>query len=615
MEYLVVGVVFGPVLLLFISLLLQGKGLQVFVEVWAVLFFIGCVLLFIYPLYSVSFHAPSILWKLTLLIVVIVLLIYSIRDKHYVVSALALVQALSLIIMEITASPAEVEPFLWFQHDGKLLLLTGAFIIMASIPLILRYLKKYFRQIQSDAGRMKQSAKGLFLLMASFAGLVAANSITGLLLFWQLSYLANRFFHKSFEQHESNRIPLIPVIQQLALTIWMIVILITVQKTGSLAIGNINTGLGSLTASMTAVLVFIMVIVTGCLIPEKQIIKTYFSKPTPVTGLTSIIFSLIIPISVLLKFRMLFAGIDRVLLSLVIVFGGLLMAAVAYYAGIFRRSGNILVCMVLFASGWGISNIFNGMESLFFTAGFAAVTAVTLSFLFSCITVLEYLKGTQDVERMYNLLKEMPIITFLMSAAMLLFLFAPFYAALQRMVFVRFLITNPITMILAVIGLVLTAAVLFRWLSVFLAAGRKTSIERQPYPVIFKIILPVFFVVTVVLNILSGNLYDYFQYQQLPVSLLPAANFETYTGMEGLVKLTVPGTGSIYLAGSLLILAVVFVVTRRLNREQAEATPEAQRVFYHYTLTSWIPKSINFDLWIRTGWLTVVILLVGVALS
>ena len=202
-----------------------------------------------------------------------------------------------------------------------------------------------------------------------------------------------------------------------------------------------------------------------------------------------------------------------------------------------------------------------------------------------------------------------------MSAAMLLFLFAPFYSALQRLLFVRFLADNPVSMLLTVAALVLVSAVIFRWLSVLLSAGDKTSIEIDTYPVIFRVILPLFFVFTAAANLSLGSLYRYFGRQPIPMGSLPAENIEKYSNLEGFLYMLKPGKGLIYTGGVIVILAACFYAIYRFGKAEEYAGNSDSRVFYHYSLTAWIPAGANPGFIIRAAWISLAALITGVALS
>jgi formate hydrogenlyase subunit 3/multisubunit Na+/H+ antiporter MnhD subunit len=616
MGFIVLGVVLGPVVLLLISFLIpQGRASRIFVEISAVLFFLSAVYLFINPASHVDcFYLPHIVWKLIALLTTVFVFVVSLLDKHYIISVLTFIQSITLAVFEIFNSPQEAVPFLSFNYDGKVLLLAGSFIMAFFIPITLIYLKKYFSQKKSVKIQEKQIEAGILLLMAAFAGLAAANSVTGLFLFCQWMYIAIGLFLRAFKNSGRKRAAGILIVQQLVLTVWMASIPFIYQKTGSLYINGLNAEIGEIRV-LIAVMVFALAIVIGCLIPDRYIWETFFSMPTPVSGIAALILSVMSPIAVLLKFSFLFTGLNNKILTLMIIFGSLVMVGGAYYSCISRKAMQILQGILMSVAGWGISTIFISRESMFFTVGYTAAAAITVTFLFACVTILEYMKGTQDVEHMYNLQREMPEMTIFMSAAMIFFLFAPFYSALQRLLYVRFLADNPVSMLLTVTALILVSAVIFRWLSVLLSAGDKTSIESDSYPVIFRIILPIAFVLVAAANLMLGSVYHYFQYQPIPMGYLPAENIEAYSNLEGILYMLTPGKGLIYAGGAIIILGACFYIMHRLNKSEKTADDTQSRVFYHYSLTAWIPSGANPGIILRTGWISLMILIVGVALS
>ena len=616
MDFVVLGVVFGPVVLLFISFLIpQGKASRIFIEISAVLFFLTAVFLFVYPAsYMFNLYIPHIVWKLVTLLTAVFVFIRSILDKHYIISVLSFTQSIILAVFEIINSPEEAVPFVTFDYNGKVLLLAGSCIIAFFIPITLIYLKKYFSQKKAAKKQERQIEAGILLLMAAFAGLVAANSFTGLFLFWQWMYIAVGLFLRTFQNSERKPAAGMHIVQQAVLTVWMASIPFIYQKAGSVQINGLDAGFGE-SRVLIAVMVFASAIVCGCLVPDKSIWNKLFSMPAPVSGITALIMSVISPFAVLLKFVFLLTGVNNVILTLVIIFGSLVMVGGAYYSCVARKAAQILQGILMSVAGWGISTVFISRESMFFTVGYTAASAITVTFLFACITILEYIKGTQDVEKMYNLRREMPEMTFFMSAAMLLFLFAPFYSALQRLLFVRFLADNPVSMLLTVAALVLVSAVIFRWLSVLLSAGDKTSIEIDTYPVIFRVILPLFFVFTAAANLSLGSLYRYFGRQPIPMGSLPAENIEKYSNLEGFLYMLKPGKGLIYTGGVIVILAACFYAIYRFGKAEEYAGNSDSRVFYHYSLTAWIPAGANPGFIIRAAWISLAALITGVALS
>ena len=199
-----------------------------------------------------------------------------------------------------------------------------------------------------------------------------------------------------------------------------------------------------------------------------------------------------------------------------------------------------------------------------------------------------------------------------MSAAMLLFLFAPFYSALQRLLFVRF-------WLIILFQCNYNSGFGFRGniqMAVgSLSTGDKTSIESDTYPVIFRVILPIFFVFTVASNLALGSIYHYFQQQPIPIGHLPAGNIETYSDLEGVLYMLRPGKGLIYAGGVIFILGACLYIIRRFGKVNETSDDTQSRVFYHYSLIAWIPAGVNPGFMLRAAWISLMILIVGVALS
>jgi hypothetical protein len=292
---------------------------------------------------------------------------------------LTFIQSITLAVFEIFNSPQEAVPFLSFKYDDKVLLLAGSFIMAFFIPITLIYLKKYFSQKKSVKIQEKQIEAGILLLMAAFAGLAAANSVTGLFLFYQWMYIAIGLFLRAFKNSGHKRAAGILIVQQLVLTVWMASIPFIYQKTGSLYINGLNAEIGEIRV-LIAVIVFALAIVIGCLIPDRYIWETFFSMPTPVSGIAALILSVMSPIVVLLKFSFLFTGLNNKILTLMIIFGSLVMVGGAYYSCISRKAMQILQGILMSVAGWGISTIFISRESMFFTVGYTAAAAITVTF-------------------------------------------------------------------------------------------------------------------------------------------------------------------------------------------------------------------------------------------
>lgn len=606
MEYITIGIVLLPLLMSFIPLFLnRNKGSRVIIQILAFIFFLSALYIFLYPLDLPTVPIPSVIWKLLTLSIVIAFLIRSVLDKRYGVSIFLFIQSVILIITEITVSLNEPTPFLFFDHSEKLILLFGAFIIAASIPVLFRYTTNH-------TTNKKQTAVGALMLMSAFSGLVATESLTGLFLFWQLCFGANSLLIKACGNYEDIKYRRISLIQQIALTIWLSVNAAIYFSTGLTKISDVNMAAGN-TAGLLCAISLITAMILGFLVPERNILKVLLEKPVSYIGLSAVVLSLLSQFVVLQKFGPLFTGLSHNLISLIILSGAFLMAAAAYYALSAKKAAEIPACMVLYVFGWGLAAAFTGKEGLFFTTGYTAVSALTIALMFCLIIANDYAERDKEANQ-FNFFGNTPLISSLMITVMVLFIFAPFYTGLNRILFVGFLTDYPVSMLIVIASFAVFTTAAFKWIIAILTAGKREKNENISLPVSLKIITFILFLASIGANILSGSIYKYFLYERSLLSYLPAKDLEEYAQLEGGIYLSGFGTGFIYLALTITLLTVLFVVLKKFAKNRAK---EESTLFSscRYIPTSLLPATINFEAFFKTGFIVIALLIAGVSLS
>ena len=76
------------------------------------------------------FPVPSLFWKIISPVTVFFIFLLSLRDKQYIISVFTFIQAVILVCFEIFISPEEPDIFLYFDLREKLLLVSGAVIVI-----------------------------------------------------------------------------------------------------------------------------------------------------------------------------------------------------------------------------------------------------------------------------------------------------------------------------------------------------------------------------------------------------------------------------------------------------------------------------------------------------
>lgn len=610
MELTVFGTVFGPLLLMLVALsILQGKGKKALMILSGILYCMAALFLLVgsSPVISV----PQLLWKLLTLATVAVLFLISIRDKHYGLSVLFFVQAFTLVITEILISPGEPEIFLQVQHEEKLLFLTGAFILSISLPILLQHVSQYVETLERKKKRENDCNIGILLMMASFAGLIASSSMTGLFLFGQWACLAGRFLRRAFRRQDIKRRSPVPLLQQTVLTLWIIVTTFIQSNIGLPVMSELD-GIKNTTGPM-AVFVVLTVIVMGSSIPDKMIAKSYDGFPVSVTGLSMILFSLLTPFTVLLKFRPLLTSIDKNLIYPIVLLGGLVMAANGFYAGLSRDGGKILSHMVLFVAGWGIVSVFTGPDGIHFSIGYIVATAVSIAFLFSCISAGATISIREDDDTTVSRTGSGRMLRIFGVAALLLFIFVPFASSLLGVSFVMLMTEYALAMLPAAAGVVLMLCVIVRWVLILLQIPTDTEETGRKPQGIPILLLSAFFIAVVVVNLLPGPIYRYLQGFSSQTAAFSGADLSQFTGIAGITDVYLSGSGGIYFGLSIIIPAVLLLILRRrVNDPQPVEKPP---VVYPDSLFPWASSDKTMILLIRAAWVTTIIILLGVSLS
>lgn len=600
MAFPIIGVVFIPLLMLLASVfLLQNKRRRALVIITGILFLITALYQLLLPLELFWLSVAQVTWKLLTLVTASFLFLFAIRDRQYILSTLSFIQILALILTEILISPNEPAAYLQFDAPGKLLLLTGAFLLAVMLPAVL-LLPKF--QSTLKAGPSKSFCAGLFLWMAAFAGMLCARSVTGLYLFAQWAFLGNLFLRRAFGEPKNPGV--FPILQQAVLTLWIGASGFLYLERGTLEIPELTAG--APTDGLLLAFVILFVFMTGVLVPEKRLTGNTSKRPVSAVGLFLMLFSLLVPFAVLLKFRPLLQGLDQRLTAPAVFLGALVMAANAYHAGAARSYQDFLSHSVLFVSGWGVLSAFTRLEGVFFSVGYIMAATLALAFLFAYMP-------ENDCEKQLDNAPLAPAMRNGIVLVSLLFLLPPFCGALPGLAVMPMLKDYGFSMLFAGMGLVMMSAAVFRRILPLLGMQRSPGGETKPKRGGVGYLRLVLLIGAIVVSLLSEPIYRHLQSQGTAAGLPHAADFAVFADLAWFVRPLGLSAGSVFLGLSLILLVVLYFVSGTGRKEQVQERPAG--AIAPYTLTSWLPAGIRFHLWIRAAWITAATLLVGVALS
>lgn len=360
MNLIVLCMVFVPFVLLMVSVSVRAKNMYFITTVSAVLFLM-CVLLSFTASSMSGISVPPIIWRIISFITVFFIFLRSIRDRQLLISVFTFIQAMLLVIFDTTVLPAVPENFLYPNLREKLLLLTGTLAILTFLPFVIYSLKKYYG---GSGGHVRFFCTGFGFLLSSFAGLISSTDMCGLFLFWQWQYLSGYMFHRMFGTGKRDNIFVKTVIsiQQAALTFFLTAEIIAYKLTGSSAMQDFSHGFGKI-SELVALIIFACAVLMGWLIPENYTaVFNPVKAAVPVTGMYLIVFSLIVPYGVLLKFRPLFHGLPGSMISLMIIYGGILVFAGSYYALLGYRNRRSILNMIMSISGLAVATVFKNLQ-------------------------------------------------------------------------------------------------------------------------------------------------------------------------------------------------------------------------------------------------------------
>lgn len=593
MALTLIGFVFGPLLMMAITIFLfQDKGRRIFLAASGILFFMAALYPLLSPQAFLFLHIPQIVWKFLTLGTVGLLFLQAVRDKHAFLSLLSAVQMVILILSEILLSPDEPVVFLRLQMEERLLLLAGAFLVAVFLSVMA------CGNSAPNSGYLasRRCLAGIFIMMSAFSGLLCARSLTGLFLFAQWGYLGNHLINRAF--CGSDKRQFIPVLQQLALTAWIAAAMFIYAGTGTMLAEELR-GAGEI-SGLIAVLVFLLVFSLGLFIPEKRMLREILTWPVPVMGLWMLLFSMLVPFSVLLKFRLLFAEVGHNLASVAVSLGALMMAANAFYAGNAQKDQESITHMVLFVSGWGVIGVFTGLEGAFFSVSYILAAAVAFAFMYCYVFCFRPAEDSGVSET-----RVAAALAWLRSIISGLFVFMPFTLATLCLVYIRLMSGYGVAMLFTTAGLVILAAGVLRRLLLPRAAT-----ENHAPAGIYGVILPLILAAVVAVNLLAAPIYRLLQSQPLAMGVWPAADLEELVGIG---KNSPLNAGFVYMGISFAVLATGCFFTAAIRRSRGAS--EQTGVFAPYSLISWLPSGLHIDMWIRAAWITAATLLVGVALS
>lgn len=149
--------------------------------------------------------------------------------------------------------------------------------------------------------------------------------------------------------------------------------------------------------------------------------------------------------------------------------------------------------------------------------------AVSKALLFLCTGQIEHTIGSRDVEDMTGLIAKAPTLAMITSFGLISMILPPFGVLVSKLVSIEASATNPIIVILVILGSALTTLYYIKWIGTMLAYP--INIKEKTAPLNFTIYAPLFLlsILVVATSIFIEPIYNTFVYPEIK-ELLPKAN-------------------------------------------------------------------------------------------
>jgi len=179
--------------------------------------------------------------------------------------------------------------------------------------------------------------------------------------------------------------------------------------------------------------------------------------------------------------------------------------------------------------------------------------AISKALLFLCTGEIEHTIGSRDIEDMSGLIKKAPLLTMLISLAMVSMLLPPFGVLLTKWVSMEAASSNPIVIVFLILGSALTTVYYAKWLGTVLSSTMdKNAVHHAKLETYFP--LSFLGLCIVVTSVLVFTIYNYFIKPQVEILLNIAP---TVSGQAGQFTSEI---GAFAYAAIFIVLALAILI-------------------------------------------------------
>lgn len=411
-----------------------------------------------------------------------------IRMKKPLIIILSALQAIPLLIFELTVSV--VEPAISFSIDYLSLIMILLVSMVGPIVTVfsIGYMREHEHHLKLPVSRQPRFFFLLFIFLSAMNALVMTNNLSWMYFFWEVTTLCSFLLIS----HDGNEVSVKNACRALWINLlggvaFVGAIIIIYQSVGTLSISDILKGQPA--ASLPALLPLGLGLLCfagftkSAQFPFQSWLLGAMVAPTPVSALLHS--STMVKAGVYLVVRMSPAYAGTTLGAIVAVVGGFTFLAASAIA-IGQRNGKRVLAYSTIAN-LGLIICCAGIGS--YVALSAAVLlivfhALSKALLFLCMGTIEQGIGSRDIEDMQGLMRKMPFTTVITVIGMLSMLLPPFGVLLTKWLAIEAAVRMPVVLIMIILGSALTVVFWAKWIGIVLTMSyhrTKACIEKMAF--------------------------------------------------------------------------------------------------------------------------------------
>ncbi|WP_240664498.1 NADH-quinone oxidoreductase subunit L [Methanosarcina sp. MSH10X1] len=487
-------------------------------------------------------------------LVILFIIAVSAKYKNWPTLALGIISAAIFAYTFTNAPHAEGASFNIDQFSQIMILIVNI-VGTAIILFATGYMDEY--EEHRHLNRQKTFYFTMSFFLAAMNGLVMADTLGWLFLFWELTTLCS-FVLISYNMDEEGinngfRALALNLVGGIAFSVGIILL-----ATNDIAtLSGIGVYAGTDAAAMAVVALPVALLCIGgfaksAQMPFQSWLLGAMVAPTPVSALLHS--STMVNAGVFLVVKLVPAFAGSSLGTAIAVYGSFTFVMCSALALSQRNAKRVLAYSTIANLGLIIASAGIGTP-LAVAAAIMLILfhAISKALLFLCTGEIEHTIGSRDIEDMSGLVKKAPLLTTLAALGMVSMLLPPFGVLLTKWVSMEAASSNPIVIVFLILGSALTTVYYAKWMGTILSSSMDKNAVHHKKPETY---FPLSFLglAIVATSILVFTIYDYFIRPQVEILLNTAP---TVSGQAGQFTSEI---GAFAYAAIFVALALAFVI-------------------------------------------------------